>query len=128
MKQLRQLAEILHTIYCEGPHSADMIDLTRESNKCTYYLENSLSPTWEQKQHIKWTQQAQVFDLVADDYGTKKALDDIIKVYQIYTKFKAANEQLATYIRILLEKELCDVECEGENPQVKNGKYPGDQS
>jgi len=45
------LAEILHTVLCEVPHTEEI----RETEGCPFYAENSLVNPWVHTYHKRWT-------------------------------------------------------------------------
>ena len=103
-KDLKSLAEILHTIFCDVEHSEDMRDTLDSTSKCVFYLENTIEDTWEQPSHRHWLQQAFAFNELAKPIGVHEAVQNIIGVYRVYVSFMKADPRLAKYIRILLEK------------------------
>lgn len=56
MSNYKKLADILHTISCQKPHSDNMLDLLspRNSSVCYYYLEESLAEGEPQEDHTYW--------------------------------------------------------------------------
>lgn len=99
---MKQIADLLHTIYCGKQHELQM-EAYRHTQKCKYYLEDSIDRTWELTEHSEWLQQAQCLISVAHPLDVTEVLKDIVKVYQITEKLKKVNTKLLNYILMLIK-------------------------
>ena len=100
-EELKKIAEVLHTIYCQKEHEQDMM-LISKTNKCTYYLENSIENSWELDAHREWISHAQALVSIADPIDASEILQDIVRIYQIVQQLKEINPKLIEYIKILI--------------------------
>lgn len=103
-KELKNIAEILHTIFCNYEHEQDMM-MIENSPKCTFYLENSIDRTWELPIHSKWLNQAKKLIKISEPLNVSEVLQDIVKIYQIIEQFRKVSPVLLDYIRIIIDKE-----------------------
>ena len=100
-EELKKIAEVLHTIYCQKEHEKDMM-LFEKTPRCTHYLENSIDRTWELKAHKEWLAQAQLMITMSEPLAISEVLQDIVRIYQIAEQLKKVNPKLLEYIKILI--------------------------
>lgn len=100
-EELKKIAEVLHTIYCQKEHEQNMMLLEKTPN-CTYYLENSIDRTWELSAHKEWISQAQLLVTISEPLDVMEVLQDILKIYQLAQQLKKVNPKLLEYIKILI--------------------------
>ena len=100
-EELKKIAEVLHTIYCQKEHEQDMM-LFERTSKCSYYLENSIDRTWELKAHKEWLTQAQLLITLSEPLDISEVLQDILKIYQLSQQLRNVNPKLLEYIKILI--------------------------
>jgi hypothetical protein len=98
--KLKQMTEILHTIFCRRPHEDDMMKFAH-STKCCYYLEQTIEDSWNQRDHLDWIEQAQFFIALSkpDSLG---ALDKIVRIYKLAQELQEQNPLFLEYIKSLL--------------------------
>jgi len=99
--ELKQIAEIMHTIFCGQEHEQDMLRL-EDASLCTFYLENNIDTTWEMEAHQEWLAQARFLVQVSEPLSAKDILQDMIKVYHIAEHFKTINPRLLEFVRIII--------------------------
>lgn len=99
---MKQIADLLHTIYCGKQHELQM-EAYRDTQKCKYYLEESIDRTWELTEHREWLQQAQCLISVAHPLEVSEVLGDIVKIYQIAEKLRKINPKLFNYVTMLVK-------------------------
>jgi len=92
----------MHTIYCGKQHEPQM-ELFYKTDKCKYYLEESIDRTWELTEHREWMQQAQCLISISHPLDVKEILSDIVKIYQIAEKLRKVNPKLFNYITMILK-------------------------
>lgn len=97
----RQIAEIMHTIFCAQEHEKDMLKI-EETSLCPFYLENSIDRSWEMRSHLEWLKQAKLIIQLSAPLSVQEVLKDIIQVYQISEQFKRINPKLLNFIKILI--------------------------
>lgn len=102
MKDLKKIANILHTIYCQRPHEPQM-ELFHTTEKCKYYLEETIDRAWELEAHREWLTQAQCLISVSRPLDVTEILSDIVKIHQIAEKLKQVNPKLIHYILTILK-------------------------
>ena len=100
-KDLHFHADILHTIFCGRQHEQMMEDYDT-TDKCTYYLEQSLDRTWEQAEHLEWIKQANFLKQISQPFGIKEVLHDMVRIYNIAEQFRRVNPRLLDYLKILI--------------------------
>ena len=97
MNHKEELAQILHGLFCEGPHSDYMEDVVNDNDpKCHYYLETSLTSQWEERDHSKWLTIADRF--VADQMLANEA-EAILMIQKMTSAIRNVNEFLSEYPR-----------------------------
>lgn len=99
---IKKMADLLHTIYCSRQHELKM-ELYNTTNKCKYYLEESIDRTWELEEHREWQKQAQCLISVSHPLEVTEVLGDIVKIYQIAEKLRKVNPKLLSYILMLIK-------------------------
>lgn len=99
---MKKIADLLHTIYCGQPHELNM-NLYNKTDKCKYYLEESIDRTWELDEHRDWLKQTQCLISVAHPLEVTEVLGDIVKIYQIAEKLRKINPKLFSYILMLIK-------------------------
>ena len=99
---MKKIADLLHTIYCGKQHELQM-ELFSKTNKCKYYLEESIDRTWELEEHREWLGQAQCLISVSHPLDVTEVLGDIVKIYQIAEKLRKVNPKLFSYILMLIK-------------------------
>ena len=100
-EELKKIAEVLHTIYCQKEHEQDML-LFEKTTKCAYYLENSIDRTWELTAHKEWLAQARLMTSMAEPLDISEVLQDMVKIYQLAEQLRKVNPKLLEYIKILI--------------------------
>ena len=99
---IKKIADLLHTIYCGKQHELQM-ELYNHTDKCKYYLEESIDRTWELSEHREWQQQAQCLISVSHPLDVAEVLGDIVRIYQIAEKLRKVNPKLFSYILMLIK-------------------------
>ena len=100
--RLKQITELLHTIFCHREHEDNMM-LLNESDKCLYYLEQTIEDTWNQKDHLMWIEQAEVFLQLSED-GIDM-LGQMIQIKKAADVLKRANPLYMKYVNLLIGGE-----------------------
>jgi hypothetical protein len=100
MKNLKQVTEILHTIFCRKKHE-DNILIYETSDKCCYYLEQTIEDTWDQRDHKEWIEQARFFVQLSNEGGID-ALDKIVTIYRCAEELRNINSLYIRYVEVLL--------------------------
>ena len=98
---IKNISNILHTIYCSRDHELQMENYNT-TEKCKYYLEESIDRTYELEEHCEWQKQAQCLISVSHPLDVVEVLGDIVKIYQIAEKLKKINPKLLSYILTIL--------------------------
>ena len=75
------------------------------TDKCCYYLETSIEDTWEQKDHKRWLEQAEVFLAISNEDGLE-LLQSIVSIYKAASFLRAASPLYMRYVKLLIEEEL----------------------
>ena len=99
---MKKIADLLHTIYCGQQHELQM-ELFKTTEKCKYYLEESIDRTWELDSHREWLKQAQCLISISHPLDVTEVLRDIVKIYQTAEKLKKINPKLFSYILMLVK-------------------------
>ena len=99
---MRKIADLMHTIYCGKLHELQMENYNK-TDKCKYYLENSIERVWELKDHKEWLAQAQCLVAVSHPLDVVEVLGDIVKIYQIAEKLRKINPKLFNYVTMLVK-------------------------
>ena len=102
LTDIKKIANILHTIYCGKEHELQM-EMFYKTDKCKYYLEESIDRTWELSEHREWQQQAQCLISISHPLDVKEVLSDIVRIYQIAEKLRKINPKLFNYITMILK-------------------------
>lgn len=101
LDEVKKIAEILHTLFCEQTHEPDMMKIEQTSN-CIFYLEQSIDRTWELSAHQEWLAQAKFLIKISEPLNIQEVLQEMIKIYQVAEQFKKVNPKLLEFIKILI--------------------------
>lgn len=85
------LRDTLHTLLCDLPHESDMLKMLgpRNSCKCYYYLEKSLTNQLELPDHQYWTDQCQqLMELLSTDQPNL-VLTSVYRVLNVLEKLNS---------------------------------------
>lgn len=85
------LRDTLHTLLCDLPHESDMLKMLgeRDSCKCYYYLEKSLTNQLELPDHEYWTDQCeQLMEILHTDQPSI-VLSSVYRVLSVLEKLNA---------------------------------------
>lgn len=99
---IKKIANILHTLYCRSTHETSM-EAFHKTDKCVFYLEDTIDRKWELEEHQEWLQQAQCLISVIHPLDVLEVVRDFIKVFQIARKLKRINPKLLNYILTLIK-------------------------
>ena len=102
IREIQNIATILHTIFCGQEHEEQM-ELYQNSSNCTFYLETSIDRCWELKEHKDWIEQAELFVQLTHPLSPIEILQDLAEVHKITTKIKNINIRLLDYIKIIIK-------------------------
>ena len=91
----------MHTLFCEKEHEEDMMKY-ETTEKCLFYLEQSIDLTWELEAHQEWLKQAHMLVKISGPMDSTDVLKDLIKVYNIAKQFKKINVKLLEFLKILI--------------------------
>lgn len=106
--KVREIAEILHQIFCNKLHEDDMISLTVRSDiTCNWYLEECIDTCWEEPSHQPWLLRATLFiryckDAGLNDVEINNVLADLIEICKLLLTFYDINPDLRKTIADLL--------------------------
>ena len=99
MANLKQITEILHTIFCRRQHESEIINYEK-SDKCCYYLEQSIEDTWECDEHKFWQEQAEFF--LSLSVSGIDMLEQIVAIYRAAEILRNANPLYMRYVENIL--------------------------
>jgi len=109
IKNLNQIARILHLLACEDTHAEDITygeKLTIED--CQWYLEEQRSECWELEDHRKWVSDAEVFlkFFDEDEEKARKTLTSLMDVCSKISFIMKSCEGLESVITKIIRKAL----------------------
>ena len=100
--EIKKLAEFLHLVYCKRAHEYQM-ELFNSTEKCKFYIENSLENPWLEEEHKEWVMQAQLFISICKPIDAEEVLRDFIMIWKKVEELKKVNQKLMSYVKIILE-------------------------
>lgn len=103
-EEKQTLANLLHTVFCNRPHSEDMIELVkgRKEGFCYFYLEHTLTDCWELDDHKYWTMFIDIlFDLIPLN-DRREFLDKLLKFCMSFIEMAEYGEGVQLLIYNLL--------------------------
>ena len=91
---MNKLANMLHSLCCDKDHSENMEDTMNPFDlKCHYYLEQTIDNPWEERDHIKWLDEARTFMADLNASSADEALDILRSVMGVVRTATALLEQ-----------------------------------
>jgi hypothetical protein len=103
MKNKRQIVEILHTIFCRKQHEIDMLKIDA-SEKCCYYLEQTLENPWAGKSHKTWLEWGETFHALSRE-NSIDMLEHIMHIYTAAEALRKANPLYLKFVQALIGEE-----------------------
>jgi len=101
-EDVKNIATILHTIFCGQEHEMRMENFDSSSEKCSFYLETSIDRCWELPEHKEWLAQAHCFVQLCHPLSPVEILQDLIDTHKTAAKIRKINPKLFEYVKIIL--------------------------
>ena len=93
MHSKRRLTDLLHLLFCQKKHCANILDIHKEGKGCKYIIEHQLADAWIQEDHLLWLDECDKFLVELGIEDPQKALDIIIKIIKISREFREILQQ-----------------------------------
>ena len=98
----KEIAEILHLIYCKKAHEQSM-EMLNKTDKCQFYLEQSMENCWIEEDHKEWLSQANFFTYLCGPLDSKEVIRNVIDIWKVVKRLKEVNKRLISYIEMIIE-------------------------
>lgn len=104
------LRDTLHTLLCDLPHESDMLKMLGERNscKCYYYLEKSLTNQLELPDHKYWTDQCQQLMELLNTDQPSNVLSSIYRVLSVVEKLNALSGPEQELVELFYKPDQSD--------------------